>query len=95
MERSPSSSMTCLSISLTGASGDLLPVPIVHFQEADMLGVEVAMAGEYTSSVANSPLLNRGHFIITMISGDWNHLRGSGPGWKVRARDRQLEVAIV
>ena len=93
-ELSPPSLMICLSISSTGPSGDLSPVPIARFQEADMLGVEVVMQGEYTSSVASSPLPNKGHSIITMISGDWNHLRESGRGWKVREKDRQLGVAI-
>lgn len=94
MELSPPSSMICLSISSAVTSGDSLPVPIVRFQEVDMLGVEVVMQGVYTSSAASSPLPNKGHFIITMISGDWTHQRESGRDWKVKARDHQLEVAI-
>ena len=69
MELSPPSSMTYLSISSTGASGDVSPVPIVLFQGADMLGVEVVMQGGYTFSAASSPHPNKGHSIITTISG--------------------------
>lgn len=86
--------MISLSISSTGASGGLSPVPTVRFQEADMLGVEVVMQGEYTSLAASSLLPSKGRSIITMTSGGWNHLRENGRGWKVRARDRRLGVAI-